>query len=233
MPTLIAKALLFDMDGTLVDSTAAVEGAWATYKERHPFLDIPTILKTAHGVRSIDNMRRWVYPPGTPEPILQAEADQFEVEIVNSANRAKEQGKNGIILLPGSKAILEVARASGRKWAICTSATRTYASAALQTVQVPLPEAFVTAGDVSKGKPWPEPYLIGAAECGVDPSECVVFEDAPSGIRSGKAAGSKVIALLTSHTHEAVEAAGPDVIVENLSQVSASWDGDKFTLVIA
>ncbi|CAE6514946.1 unnamed protein product [Rhizoctonia solani] len=178
-------------------------------------------------------MRNWVFPPGTPEPILEAEADKFEVEIVNSANRAKEQGKYGIVFLPGAQDILAIAQSSGKKWAICTSATRTYASAALQTVQVPLPEAFVTAGDVSKGKPWPEPYLLGAAKCGVDPSECVVFEDAPSGIRSGKAAGSQVIGLLTSHTREAVEAAQPDVIVDDLSQVSASWDGEKFTLVIA
>ncbi|CAE6536774.1 unnamed protein product [Rhizoctonia solani] len=177
-------------------------------------------------------MRKWVFPAGTPESVLAAEADKFEVEIVNSANRAKQEGKHGIIFLPGAKEIVGVSQSSGGKWAICTSATRIYASAALQTVELPLPEAFVTAGDVSKGKPWPEPYLLGAAKCGVDPSECVVFEDAPSGIKSGKAAGSKVVALLTSHTREAVEAAGPDVIVENLSQVSASWDGEKFILVI-
>ncbi|CUA70384.1 HAD-superfamily hydrolase, subfamily IA, variant 3 [Rhizoctonia solani] len=207
------------LDGTLVDSTAAVEGAWATFKERYPYIDVPTILKTAHGVRSIDNMRNWIFPPGTPEPILQAEADKFEVEIVNSANHGKQQGKHGIVFLPGAKEILAVARSSGDEWAICTS--------------VPLPKAFVTAGDVTKGKPWPEPYLLGAAKCGVDPAECVVFEDAPSGIMAGKAAGCKVIALLTSHTREAVEAAQPDVIVENLSQVSASWDGEKFSLAIA
>ncbi|CEL59329.1 Sugar phosphatase YfbT OS=Escherichia coli (strain K12) GN=yfbT PE=1 SV=2 [Rhizoctonia solani AG-1 IB] len=233
MTTLTAKALLFDMDGTLVDSTAAVEGAWATYKEQYPHLDIPTILKTAHGVRSIDNLRQYVFPAGTPEHILQAEADKFEVEIVNSANRAKEQGTHGIIYLPGTKDMLNALQSPGAKWAICTSATRTYATAALNTVEFPLPAVFVTAEDVSKGKPWPEPYLLGAAKCGVDPSECIVFEDAPSGIRSGKAAGSKVIAFLTSHTREAVELAGPDVIVENLSQVKATWDGEKYTLVIA
>ncbi|CAE6411449.1 unnamed protein product [Rhizoctonia solani] len=253
MPTLIAKVLLFDMaslEGTVsryppltsflgrhfgrLDGRrrGSMIGAWATFKKRYPFLDIPAILKTAHGVRSIDNMRNWVFPPGTPEPILQAEADQFEVEIVNSANDAKHQGKDGIVFLPGAQDILAVARSSGDQWAVCTSATRTYASAALETVQVPLPKVFVTAGDVTKGKPWPEPYLLGAAQCGVDPSECVVFEDAPSGIQSGKAAGCKVIGLLTSHTREAVEAAQPDVVVENLSQVSASWDGVNFTLVI-
>ncbi|KAF8743058.1 HAD-hyrolase-like, partial [Rhizoctonia solani] len=122
-----------------------------------------------------------------PNPIYkQAEADKFEVEIVNSANKAKEQGKHGIIYLPGSKEILDVVQTPGAKWAICTSAaTRTYASAALKTVDLPLPAVFVTAGDVSKGKPWPEPYLLGAAKCGVDPSECGVWRgaEASRGIR--------------------------------------------------
>ncbi|KAB5593257.1 Haloacid dehalogenase-like hydrolase [Ceratobasidium theobromae] len=211
------------------------------------------------GVRSIDNMRKYVFPAGTPESILQAEADTFEVEIVNSA---KQLGHQGIVYLPGAKSILDVAQQAPTKWAICTSgafislanqrmthiipATRTYASAALQSVHLALPDAFVTAGDVSNGKPWPEPYILGAAKCAVDPAHCqshlflslcspipgIVFEDAPSGIRSGKAAGCKVyahssphfpsdlpsIALLTSHSREAVEAAHPDLIVPDLSQ---------------
>ncbi|CAE7130324.1 unnamed protein product [Rhizoctonia solani] len=271
MPTLTAKALLFDMAsrGTLPPYPALTHRSFRTACLGNVQGTVPLSRRTYHlekwvnihlisltnnlrqpltvrlarssnvvihvspGVRSIDNLRRWVFPAGTPEPILQAEADKFEVEIVNSANRAREQGKHGIIYLPGTKDIMAVCHSSGGKWAICTSATRTYASAALQTVELPLPEAFVTAEDVSKGKPWPEPYLLGAAKCGVDPSECVVFEDAPSGIRSGKAAGSKVIGLLTSHTREAIEAAEPDVIVTNLSEVSATWDGEKFTLVTA
>ena len=202
------------------------------YKDRYPHLDVPSILKTAHGVRSIDNIRKYVLPAGTPESVLAAEADKFEIEIVNSANKAKAEGREGIVFLPGTEAILEVAYKAPTAWAICTSATKTYASSALETVGITPPLAFVTAGDVSRGKPWPEPYLLGAAKCGVDPVDCVVFEDAPSGIRSGKAAGCKVIALVTSHSREAVEAAEPDVIVEDLSHVLASWDGDKFTLNI-
>ncbi|KAG9121134.1 hypothetical protein FRC07_003033 [Ceratobasidium sp. 392] len=240
--TLTAKALLFDMDGTLVDSTAAVEGAWATYGQRYPHLDIPNILKTSHGVRSVDNMRRHVLPPGTPEAECEAEADKFEIEIVASAKRAKDTGKNGIIYLPGTESILAVARAARapaprHAWAICTSATPIYASSALKTVGIPVPSAFVTARDVARGKPFPDPYILGAQKCSVDPKDSlgragVVFEDAPSGIRSGKAAGCKVIGLLTSHSREAVEAAEPDVIVEDLSHVVATWDGDIFTLQI-
>ncbi|KAG8720312.1 hypothetical protein FRC08_000608 [Ceratobasidium sp. 394] len=235
--TLTAKALLFDMDGTLVESTAAIEGAWATYGQRYPHLDIPSILKTAHGIRSVDNMRRHVLPPGTPEAECEAEADRFEIEIVASAKRAKDLGKHGIVYLPGTESILAVARAAKPPaprlaWAICTSATPVYAASALQTVGIPVPAAFVTARDVPRGKPFPDPYLQGAEKCSVDPKDCVVFEDAPSGIRSGKAAGCKVIALLTSHSREAVEAAEPDVIVQDLSHVVATWDGDLFILQI-
>ncbi|KAG8742580.1 hypothetical protein FRC10_001245 [Ceratobasidium sp. 414] len=251
--TLTAKALLFDM--TLVESTAAVEGAWATYGQRYPHLDIPSILKSTHlslpaqsqltappsrtrqGVRSVDNMRRYVLPAGTPEAECEAEADRFEIEIVASAQRAKDLGKHGIVYLPGTESILAVARAAQppvprHAWAICTSATPVYAASALKTVGIPIPDVFVTARDVPRGKPYPDPYLQGAKKCSVDPKDCVVFEDAPSGIRSGKAAGCKVIALLTSHSREAVEAAEPDVIVQDLSHVVATWDGDLFTLQI-
>ncbi|QRV72420.1 haloacid dehalogenase [Ceratobasidium sp. AG-Ba] len=226
---------LFDM--TLVDSTAAVEGAWATYGERYPHLDVPSILQITQGVRSVDNMRRFVLAPGTPEDLCEAEADKFEIEIVASARRAKEQGKDGIIYLPGTESILAVARAASvpepkHAWAICTSATPVYASSALSTVGIPVPSVFVTARDVTHGKPYPDPYLLGAKKCGIEPQDCVVFEDAPSGIRSGKAAGCKVIALLTSHSREAVEAAEPDVIVEDLSHVEATWEGDHFALKI-
>ncbi|KAF8603562.1 HAD-like protein [Ceratobasidium sp. AG-I] len=235
--SLSAKALLFDMDGTLVESTAAVIGAWETFGQRYPHLDIPSILQTAHGVRSVDNMRKFVFPPGTPEDVLEAEAVKFELEIVNSAVRAKLEGKHGIVYLPGTEAIMKVVGAAHPplprlSWAICTSATAVYASSALGTVGIPIPEAFIAAGDVARGKPYPDPYLLGASRCGVDPKDCVVFEDAPSGIRAGKAAGCKVIALLTSHSREAVEAEEPDVIVDNLSKVVATWDGDKFDLLI-
>ncbi|KAG8690442.1 hypothetical protein FRC09_011973, partial [Ceratobasidium sp. 395] len=263
--TLSAKALLFDMDGTLVDSTAAVEGklryqptvicpfadiarknrrlgnirrtlsaprhskhlknfTWYAHPVKHTLERKKTHIIPA-GVRSVDNMRRHVLPPGTPEAECEAEADRFEIEIIASAKHAKDTGKDGIIYLPGTEDILAVARAARAPaprravWAICTSATPIYAASALATVGIPVPTAFVTARDVAHGKPFPDPYIQGAQKCNVDPKDCVVFEDAPSGIRSGKAAGCKVIALLTSHSREAVEAAEPDIIVEDLSHV--------------
>lgn len=120
-------------------------------------------------------------------------------------------------------------------WAICTSATRAYASQALAVAGVPVPDVFVAAEDVKQGKPFPDPYLLGAEKCGVDPKNCeplrgypdssmltsragVVFEDAPSGIRSGNAAGCKTIALLTTHSREQVDAAQPDYVIQNMTQ---------------
>lgn len=105
-------------------------------------------------------------------------------------------------------------------WAIVTSATRAYASAALEIGGIPIPDAFVTAEDVTQGKPYPDPYLLGAQKCGVSPEKCLVVEDAPSGVASGLAAGCAVIGLITSHTKEQMEAKRPTYLVENLSSVS-------------
>ncbi|KAG8775634.1 hypothetical protein FRC15_000412 [Serendipita sp. 397] len=193
-------AILFDMDGTLVDSTPGVE--------------------VAHAVRTVENLKRFC---GITDPEeLEREANRFELEIVNASKR---EGRTGILILPSAKETLAPLQVGTPKegkqiWAICTSATRAYANAALENVGITQPEAFVTAGDVTRGKPDPEPYLIGAKLCGVDPSRCLVVEDAPNGIRSGKAAGAKVLAVLTSHNREAVQAAEPDWIVPDLTSVS-------------
>ena len=122
------------------------------------------------------------------------------------------------------------------RWAICTSATNTYATAALQKAGIPKPEAFVVSEDVEKGKPEyvrpgspielgcadagprPDPYLLGAKKCGVDTKRCLVVEDAPAGVKSGRAAGCKTLALLTSHTREQIETAQPDFVVKDLSR---------------
>ncbi|KAG8698124.1 hypothetical protein FRC08_006127 [Ceratobasidium sp. 394] len=161
-------------------------------------------------------MRRHILPPGTPESVLEAEADRFELEIVASARRSRSIGQPGIIYLPGAEKILAHALAANppaprHSWAVCTSATLAYASSALGTVGIPIP-----------------PYL-SLLEI---PKDCVVFEDALSGIKSGKAAGCKVIPVLTSHSREAIEAAEPDVIVEDLTHVTTTWDGNKFVLAI-
>lgn len=122
-------------------------------------------------------------------------------------------------------------------WALCTSATRAYAQKALAAAGIAPPEIFVAAEDVQQGKPAyaalrnsfmsnlltplvdrPDPYLLGAKFCGVDPARCLVVEDAPAGIKSGQAAGCKTLGVITSHTREQIEAAKPTYLVKNLAR---------------
>ncbi|KAG8805914.1 hypothetical protein FRC17_005273, partial [Serendipita sp. 399] len=172
----------------------------------------------AHAVRTVENLKRFC---GITDPEeLEREANRFELEIVNASKR---NGRTGIVILPNAKETLAPLQAGTPKEGKTDMGhlhIGAYATAALETVGITQPEAFVTAGDVTRGKPngiSPEPYLIGAKLCSVDPSKCLVVEDAPNGIRSGKAAGAKVLAVLTSHTREAVQAAEPDWIVPDLT----------------
>lgn len=208
------------MDGTLVDSTPGVEGAWETFGNHYGLQNVDQIIQLAHGVRTVENLKRFC---GITDPEeLEREATRFEMEIVSASKR---NGRQGIIILPNVKATLAPLQNASPKegkeiWAICTSATHAYANAALENTGIQRPTAFVAAEDVERGKPDPAPYLAGAQKCGVDVSACLVVEDAPNGIRSGKAAGAKVLAVLTSHSREAVEAAKPDWIVPDLTYVS-------------
>ncbi|KAJ1550174.1 hypothetical protein HK405_001231, partial [Cladochytrium tenue] len=164
-----------------------------------------------------------------PVELEVSEVERFEQAIVDTSRR---NGSRGIIMLPGVAPILaELNRASasgsvGTRWAICTSATRKYAQAALAISGVVAasggrePGVFVAAEDVAHGKPAPDPYLLGAKLCGVRPERCLVVEDAPSGVRSGLAAGCAVLAVLTSHTREQVEATRPTYVVPTLESVS-------------
>jgi len=212
-------AILFDMDGTLVNSTEGVVGAWETFAKLYPGLDIKTILSSSHGVRTIDNLRK--HCGITDEVELEKQAVLFEKAIVDSSTA---NGRKGITLLPGVKDIIDELTAGPEdtqtRWAVCTSATRYYASGALTLTGIPKPKVFVTAEDVEKGKPFPDPYLLGAKSCGYEPERCLVVEDAPAGVRSGRAAGCKVIGLLTTHPKEQVEAANPDFLVRDLASVS-------------
>ncbi|ETW83734.1 hypothetical protein HETIRDRAFT_47108 [Heterobasidion irregulare TC 32-1] len=219
--TLHFDAILFDMDGTLVDSTAGVLGAWEIFSKTYPGFHVPDILSSAHGVRTVENLRRFC---GIEDPEeLEREAARFEGAIVSSS---KDNGGQGIILLPGVREIIDEL-APGAKyptpcWTICTSATSVYAGKALAFVGIEIPDAIVYAEDVKQGKPQPDPYLLGAKRCGVDPKNCLclVVEDAPAGVRSGQAAGCKTLGLITSHTREQMLAVNPDFLVDNLASVT-------------
>ncbi|KAK0206335.1 HAD-like domain-containing protein [Desarmillaria ectypa] len=218
--TFHVDAALFDMDGTLVDSTAGVEGAWEVFRQTYPSIDIHEVLSSAHGVRTVENLRAHC---GVTDPDeLEREAERFETAIVTSA---AANGQQGIVLLPGvARNFAEITschRLPNPSWAICTSATKKYATAALGIAGVTIPDVFVVAEDVEKGKPAPDPYLLGAKRCGVKPENCIVFEDAPAGIRSGKAAGCKTVGFLTTHSKELMESVQPDFLVPNMDRLVA------------
>ncbi|KIY61596.1 HAD-like protein [Cylindrobasidium torrendii FP15055 ss-10] len=221
-----ATRMLFDMDGTLIDSSPAVTAAWNLLKNTgYDFLDLDHILRSAHGYRTIDALRKWCKIED--EEKLKSEVIRFENAILENASKAEG---GGIIALPGVASLLDQIQ-GGRPdedqgWSVCTSSTHFYASKALPAAGLKIPHHFVTAERVEHGKPAPDPYLLGAKLNGVSPSDCIVFEDAPTGIRSGKAAGCIVLATCTSHTRESLEKENPDFLVDDLSKVKARRNED-------
>ena len=202
------RGLLFDLDGVLVDSTPAVARVWAKWAIAHGF-DPAEIVHRAHGRPSIATIRD-LLPNADHEAenkvVLQGEIDDTE----------------GVVALPGARELLN-SLPRGR-WAVVTSCSRPLAEVRLKTAGFPYPPKVVTSDDVLRGKPDPEPYLKGAALLEVPPSECVIFEDAPAGIRAGKAAGAMVVALRTTVSDSELETAGADWILPGYDHLVALSD---------
>jgi sugar-phosphatase len=170
-------AFLFDMDGTLLDSSAVVERVWRTWAGLHG-VDAETLLAASHGVRSEDTIRRFATPTTDiareTDWILQAELHDVE----------------GLVPLAGVGALIEGLKAE--EWAIVTSATRDLAEVRLRAAGLPLPRVFITAEQVERGKPDPQGFLKAAKLLGVPIEDCLVFEDSPAGVAAAKAAGAHV-----------------------------------------
>ncbi|WP_411392489.1 HAD family hydrolase [Pseudomonas sp. MPB23] len=178
------RAFLFDMDGTLLNSIAAAERVWSIWAERHG-LDVTAFLTTIHGARAIDTITRQALPGVDPEVEAQwiTEAELNDVE--------------GVIAIPGAIAFLS--SLPGDQWALVTSAPRELALRRLQAAGIAPPAVLVTAEDVAAGKPDPACYVLGAQRLGVSVQDCLVFEDAPVGIRAGEAAGTDVMVVTATH----------------------------------
>lgn len=198
------KGILFDMDGVLVSSIGSVERAWTKWAEMHG-LDPVSTIHGAHGRRSIDSIR-------AIRPDLDAQSENDRIEDWEVEDR------EGVHRLAGVSALF--AQLPEGSWTIVTSATRRLAKARLEAAGITPPEKFITADDVAKGKPDPEPYRKGAELLGFDPHECLVIEDAVSGATAGRAAGCKVLATTLSHSIESLIAA--DWIVDTLEGIKVT-----------
>jgi sugar-phosphatase len=182
MPLLTARAVLLDMDGTLVNSDAAIERTWRHWAARYG-LDGAYVYGISHGRPGHETIAELL--PGRPREQNLAEAR--ELEAVEAADT------DGVIPVPGASVFL--AALAGMPHALVTSATEAMARARMSLVRLPLPPVIVTADQVSAGKPAPEGFLKAAAELGVDPADCVAFEDSAAGLAAARAAGTRVIGV--------------------------------------
>lgn len=200
-----ASALLFDNDGVLVDSHAAAAEAWAKWASEfapHFVWDVPENA----GVRAEDKIRQ-LLPP-----------DQFEIAN-NRINELEQSTAQATVALPGAFELTNSLPPG--TWTVCTSANINLGRARLRAAGIPVPEHLVTAEDVERGKPWPDPYLLGAKKLGLEPSDCVVFEDAPAGVQSALDAG---VGLIVGVGEKVLDAPA-DIVVRDLTGIT--FDGDE------
>jgi sugar-phosphatase len=179
-------AFLFDMDGTVLNSIAAAERIWAAWAVRHG-VDVETFLPTIHGVRAIDTITR-LNLPGVDAEAQAAFITEAEIEDVE-----------GIVEIPGAAAFLNCLPKD--RWAMVTSAPRDLALRRMAAAAIPEPAVMITAEDVQAGKPDPAGYLLAAKRLGLEPRDCLIFEDATVGIQAAEAAGAPLMIITTTHQH--------------------------------
>jgi sugar-phosphatase len=211
------SALLFDLDGVLIDSTPAVERVWHQWALEHGF-NPEEVVARAHGRPSLATVCDYL-------PNADHAAENREVERREIADLA------GLVPLPGAVALL--ASLPPDRWTIVTSCTRRLAEIRIKAAGLPLPARMVTSTDIAHGKPHPEPYLKGAALLGFPAAQCVVVEDAPAGIRAGKSAAARVIALKTTAPPAALRDAAADWILNDCADIHVISSTTALTLTLA
>jgi mannitol-1-/sugar-/sorbitol-6-phosphatase len=207
-------AILFDLDGVLVNSTGSVTRQWRRWAEDNN-VDPQKVLDIAHGVRTIEIVRRLA-------PHMDAEAEAIMLEKREAADQ------EGVSVMAGAADLL--ASIPEGRWCVVTSGTRYLATARLKLGNLPLPNVLVSADDVSKGKPDPEPYLTGARLLGVNPIDCLVIEDAPAGIRAAHAGGMKAIGITSTYPASGLQEA--DAVIQKLSKIKVESVGGKLRVVV-
>jgi mannitol-1-/sugar-/sorbitol-6-phosphatase len=204
MTEITCSAVLFDLDGVLLDSTPAITRVWTWWARKHGLIP-DEVVKRAHGRPSLSTIREYL-------PHADLELENHEVE-------RREIGDLGdVVGLPGARELLSsLPRA---RWTIVTSCTRPLAEVRIRAAALPTPGQLVSASDVTRGKPDPEPYLKAATRLGFPAQACVVVEDAPAGVLAGRLAGASVIAVKTTFTDTELRAAGASWIVGGCNAIS-------------
>lgn len=212
--TLHARAVLLDMDGTLVDSTSVVERLWLAWAEPHG-IDPATVLRVVHGRQGHQSMAIML-----PERDHAINLRENEMMLANESSDVE-----GVVAIPGADVLLDALAPFPH--AVVTSANIALMTARMQAAGLTVPDLAVTAESVSASKPDPEGFLLGARLLGIDPEECIVFEDSGAGIQAGLAAGMRVIGV---GPHAAAHQ--PTVTVDDLTQVSIAPTAEGFALTV-
>ena len=201
------KALLFDNDGVLVDSHGSVETSWGQWAQEFGIKGLK--ISDFHGTRAQDTVLSLVGP------------ERFE-EANNRINELEQLSAHETLAMPGASQLLPFLPVD--RWTICTSANARLGRARLEGAGLPIPKHLVTGDDVERGKPAPDPYLLGASRLGFSPSDCVVFEDAAAGALAARAAGVHMV-IGVSEFALSTEA---DIVIEDLEGIS--FDGVKLEI---
>ena len=203
MNEISCAALLFDLDGVLINSTPAVARVWRQWAMEHGF-NPEEVVARAHGRPSLTTVREFL--PNADHEVENREVERREIEDLD-----------GVVPLPGALDLLSSLPED--RWTIVTSCTRPLAEVRIKAAGLPLPPKMITSNDIEHGKPHPEPYLKGASVLGVPAGECVVLEDVPAGVRAGKSAGASVIAFTTTVKATRLKDAGADWILNNCADI--------------
>lgn len=205
-------AVLLDMDGTLIDSIASVERSWRQWSSEYG-VD-PRRLHGLHGVTA-------------EQVVAQLVPEDVRVDAFARIRALEVADAEGIAVLPGAAELLGSLSAGGVPTAIVTSCTDDLAEARIRATRLPHPPVVVTASDVERGKPFPDPWLEAARRLGVDPAECLVVEDAVAGLRAAREAGCRgLVGVLGTTPRVALEEVA-DLLVDDVSHLPVAVEGGR------
>jgi mannitol-1-/sugar-/sorbitol-6-phosphatase len=215
--SLQCAAILFDLDGVLVDSAACIEGTWRRWALQHQ-LDPAQVISLAHGRRAIETLQL-VAPHLAPDTELAALA------------ASESSTREGILEIEGAREMLQ--HLPPGTWGIVTSGVREAAIFRLRHTGLPVPEVLVCADEIQHGKPDPEGYLTAAGRLGVSPAACIVIEDAPAGLEAARAAGMRSIAVSGTYSRERLTMADYTISRLGAMQVSTAKNDARVEIHLA